>query len=159
MCQEERIFSHCKTNEPARQSLPSAPTSQPVPQDILRRWERWTRYQSCMYSQAASFSCCLTKDQDFMATQLKIIQSDKPKGKSANKTQEATEELAYLMTFNQSITQSMSRTMQDLSDCIFSSMANVILECCDSYMAGVIQDSLASLRDSPLRMSSLHITS
>ena len=53
-----------------------------------------------------------------MATQLKIIQSDKAKGTSATKTQEAAEELVYLMTFSQRISQTMARTMQDLSVCL-----------------------------------------
>ena len=38
-----------------------------------------------------------------MAIQLKIIQSNTPKGKSPSKTQVVTEELAYLMPFNHSI--------------------------------------------------------
>ena len=38
-----------------------------------------------------------------------VVTSQRP-FQSATKTQEATEELAYLMTFNQSITQAMART-------------------------------------------------
>ena len=72
-------------------------------------------------------SCYLTKIQDNMATQLRLILSDKPKGKSASKTQEAAEELVYLMTFNQSITPAMARKIQDLSDCVFINMANLTL--------------------------------
>ena len=44
----------------------------------------------------------------------RLIQGNKAKGKSATKTQEAADELACLMTFNQSITQAMAM------DCISS---------------------------------------
>ena len=42
-----------------------------------------------------------------MNSQLKVIQAEKGKGKWATKTQEGTDELALLMTFNQSITHAM----------------------------------------------------
>ena len=94
-----------------------------------------------------------------MASQLKVIQTDKTKGKSASKTQEATAELDYLMTFNRSITQATSRTMQDLSEGVFISMINLTLTLWDSYMdylkAGIKQDTLTVLSNSLLHMSSL----
>ena len=62
-----------------------------------------------------------------MATHLKVIQEEKAKGKSASKLQEASEELADLMTFNQSITQVIARSMQDLPEFIFINMVNVTL--------------------------------
>ena len=70
-----------------------------------------------------------------MATQLRIIQGDKIMGKSATKTWEVVEELAYLKTFNQiSITHAMARTMQDLSDHVFINMTNPTLAKHDSYL-------------------------
>ena len=105
------------TNQPARlnssfprianRSLPSAPASRPVSQDTLRKWERAVRDQSYMCNQAASFSRCLTKVQDSMANQLKLLQNDKGKGKSTGKTHQAIEELDFLITFNKSITQAL----------------------------------------------------
>ena len=50
-----------------------------------------------------------------MVTQLKSLRVDTGKGKAAEKTQQAVEELEYLVTFNWSISQAMQRTMQDLS--------------------------------------------
>ena len=67
-----------------------------------------------------------------MATQLKIFRKDK--AKSATKTQKAAEELAYVMTLNQSITQAMARTMQVLSDIVCINMANTTLVRHDSYL-------------------------
>ena len=91
---EKKDFSRFKvynwTNEPARmnstfprianRSLPSAPVSRPVSQENLRKWERAARDQSYMCNQAAAFSRCLTKVQDNMASQLKIIQVSLAKG-------------------------------------------------------------------------------
>ena len=82
----------------ARRSLPSAPASRTFSQDMLRRWERAFREQSVMCNQAAGLSRCLTKVQDSMVTQLKSLRVDTRKGKAAERTQQAVEEL-YLVTF------------------------------------------------------------
>ena len=116
---------HTWTNEPARlnssfprianRSLTSALASRPISQDTLRKWERAARDQTYMCNEAATLSRYLTKVQDSMVSQLKIIKSVTSKGKSASKLHEAADELDYLVTFNRSITQAMARTMQDLS--------------------------------------------
>ena len=85
-----------------------------------------------MCNQAAGLSRCLTKVQDSMVTHLKTLRVDKTKGKSAERTQQAVEELEYLVTFNWSISQAMQRTMQDLSVGVFISMANLTLARRDS---------------------------
>ena len=112
-----------------------------------------------MCSQAAGLSRCLTKVQDFMVTHLKILRVDKAKGKAAERTQRAVEELEYLVTFNRSISQAMQRTMQDLSEGVFTSMANLTLARRDSYReflrGGVKQDTLTALRTAPVHLHSL----
>ena len=142
----------------ASRSLPSAPASRPVSQENLRKWERAARDQSYMCNQAAAFSRCLTRVQDNMASQLKIIQSVTCKGKSATKVSQAADELDFLVTFNCSITQAMARTMQDLSEGVFVNVANLTLAW-DSYLeyikAGIKQDTLTSLRTAPLHLSVL----
>ena len=68
---------------------------------------------------------------------------DKGKGKSSERMQQAVDEPEYLVTFNRSISQGMARTMQDLSEGVFISVANFILARRDSYLeylhAGVKQ--------------------
>ena len=118
----------------ARRSLPSAPASRTFSQDTLRRWEKAFREQSVMCNHAAGLSRCLTKVQDSMVTQLKSLRSDSSKGKSAERTQQAVDELEYLVTFNRSISQAMQRTMQDLSEGVFISMANLTLARRDRYL-------------------------
>ena len=112
-----------------------------------------------MCNHAAGLSRCLTKVQDSMVTQLKSLRSDSSKGKSAERTQQAIEELEYLVTFNRSISQGMQRTMQDLSEGVFISMANLTLARRDSYLefirGGVKPDTLAALRTSPVHLLSL----
>ena len=91
-----------------------------------------------------------------MVKQLKVIQTDKCKGKSASKTQEAIDELDYLVTFNRSITQGMARTMQDMSQVIFINMANLTSTHCHSYVnylkARINQDTFTALRKAPLHI-------
>ena len=143
----------------ARRCLPSAPASRTFSQDTLRRWEKVFREQSVMCNHAAGLSRCLTKVQDSMVTQLKSLRSDSSKGKSAERTQQAIEELEYLVTFNRSISQAMQRTMQDLSEGVFISMANLTLAHRDSYLeficSGVKPDTLTALHTSPVHLLSL----
>ena len=138
----------------ARRNLPTAPPSRALSQDILRRWERAAREESFMCNQAAGLSRCLTRVQDSMSTQLRHLHVDKGKGKSSERIQQAVDELEYLVTFNRSISQAMARTMQDLSEGVFISVANFTLACRDSYLeylhAGVKQDTLAALRTAPI---------
>ena len=125
---------------------------------MLRRWERTAREQTVMYNQAAGLSRCLTRVQDAMSAQLKTLHLDM-KGKLSERTKQAVDELDYLVTFNRSISQAMARTMQDLSEGIFISMANFTLARRDSYLeylhAGVKQDTLNALRTSPVHLNSL----
>ena len=157
------------TSEPARlnssfprianRSLPSSPASRPVSQDTWRKWEWAARDQTYMCNQAAAFNSCLTKVQENMSSQLKVIQSVTSKGKSSSMLHQAADELDYLVTFNCSITQAMARTMQDLSDGVFINVANLTLARSDSYLeyikAGIKEDMLMSLRTAPLHMSAL----
>ena len=140
---EKKDFSRSKvhtwTCEPARlnstfprianRSFPSVPASRPVSQETLRKWERSARDQSYMCNQAAAFTRCLTKVQESMASQLKVIKGVTSKGKSSSKLHEAADELDNLVTFKRSITQAMARTMQDLSDGVFINVANLTLIC------------------------------
>ena len=143
----------------AKQNLPTAPPCRALNQDILRRWERAAREQSIMCNQAAGLSRCLTRVQDSMSTHLRSLHVDKGKGKSSERMQQAVDELEYLVTFNRSISHAMARTMQDLSEGVFISVANFTLARSDSYLeylhAGVKQDTLAALRTAPIHIHSL----
>ena len=118
----------------ARRTLPTARPSQAFNLDMLRRWERAAREQTVMCNQAAGLSCCLTRVQDAMSSQLKSLHLDSSKGKSSERMMQAVDELDYLVTFNRPISQAMARTMQDLSEGVFISMANFTLARRDSYL-------------------------
>ena len=132
----------------ARCSFPSAPVSRIICQETLMCWERAFREQSMMCNQAAGLSRCLIKVQDSLVTHLKTLRVEKAKGKAAERTQQAVE-LEDLVTFNRSISQAMQRTMQDLSEGVFISMANLTLARRDSYLefirGGVKPDTLTAL--------------
>ena len=142
----------------ARRNLPTAPPSRAFSQDLLRRWERAAREQTIMCNQAAGLSRCLTRVQDSMATQLKTLRLDS-KGKSSEKMKQAVNELEYFTTFNQSISQSMARMMQDLSEGVFINMANFTLARRNSYLdylhTGVKQDTVNALKMSPVHLNAL----
>ena len=125
---------------------------------MLRCWERASRKQTVMCNQAAGLSCCLTKVQDAMSLQLKTLHSDKSKGKSSERMQQAVDKLEYLVTFNWSISQAMARTMQDLCEGVFISMANFTLARRDNYLeylhTGVKQDTLTALHTAPIHLHS-----
>ena len=94
-----------------------------------------------------------------MLAQLKTLHLDKGKGKASGRTQQAVDELEYLVTFNTSISQAMACTMQDLSEGFFINMAHLTLTRRDSYLdyirAGVKQDTLNALCNAPLHIQSL----
>ena len=78
---------------------------------------------------------------------------------SSERTQQVVDELEYLLTFNRSITQAMARTMQDLSEGVFVSVANFTLAHRNSYLeylhAGVKQDTVTALCTAPIHLQSL----
>ena len=94
-----------------------------------------------------------------MSSQLKTLHLDKMKGKSSERMKQAVDEHDYLVTFNWSISQALARTMQDLSEGVFISMANFPLARRDSYLeylhAGVKQDTLTALCTAPVHLDSL----
>ena len=136
-----------------------APVSRPISQDTLRKWEKSAREATYICNQAAGLNRCLNKVQQGMTSQLKILQVEHSKGKSADKVGGATEELQYLMTFGSSITQCMAKTMEHLSDFAFVSMYNFTLARRDAYLAhmksGIKQDTLVSLRQAPMDLPTL----
>ena len=161
MLTRKTLIDHLCVNGLWNQQSSKAPPSRALNQDILKRWERAAREQTVMCNQAAGLSRCLTRVQDAMSTQLKNLHLDKGKGKgkSSEGSQQAVDELEYLVTFNQSISQAMARMMQDLSEGVFISMANFTLAHRDSYLeylhAGVKQDTLTALHTPPIHLQSL----
>ena len=134
------------------------PASRRISQDTLRKWEKSAREASVICNQSASFNRCLFKVQQEMQTQLKTIRGE-AKGKASKKVSEASEELQFLITFNNSITQAAAKAMEHLTDFVFITMGNVTLARRDSYLShiknGIKSDTLAALRSAPLQLGTL----
>ena len=152
-------FWHCdnaKLNSTYSRIARSSGLTTPAPPS---RWEKSAREATYMCNQAAGFSRCLSKVQQDLSSQLKIIQAEYSKGKSADKVGSAAEELQYLLHFNSSISQCMAKTMEHLSDFAFVSMYNFILSRRDSYLAhvkaGIKQDTLAALCQASMVLDTL----
>ena len=134
------------------------PASRRISQDTLRKWERSAREASVICNQAASFNRCLFKVQQEMQSQLKTIRGES-KGKVSKKISEASDELQFLMTFNNSITQAAAKSMEHLTDFIFITMGNSTLARRDAYLShlnnGIKPDTFAALRTAPLQGGTL----
>ena len=132
-------------------------------QDTLRHWKKAARESTYICNLTTGLSRCLSKVQQGMQTQFRVLQSEQAKGKSAGKVGSAKEELQYLMNFSTSITHCVAKAMEHLSDFTFVSMANVTLCKRDSYLAhlksGLKQDTVAALRQAPLDLPTLFLDS
>ena len=154
---------NCSYSLIARSSslLPTEPASRTISPETLRKWKKASKEFTYICSQAAECNRCLTGVQNTMQKKVKVIQSDQKKEKSSSKCQTATEELQYLMDFNESISLAMAKTMQQLSHFLFISMANITLARRDSYLYhlryGIKQDTLDALRTAPLHMATLFL--
>ena len=121
---------------------------------IVRKWEKAAKESSYICNQAAGFNRCITKIQNSVQEQLKILQSELRKGKSSSKAQSALDELQYLTVFNQNVSFTMIKSLQHLSGFTFTQMANLTLVRRDSYLEHIKQgmkpDTFSSLRNCPL---------
>ena len=97
----------------------SQPTSRPIAQDTLRKWEKAAKETSYVCNQSAGFNRCITKIQDSVQEQLQILQSELGKGKSSAKAQGALDELHFLSAFNQNVSFAVGKSLQHLSDFTF----------------------------------------
>ena len=132
----------------------SQPAVRQLSQDTMRKWEKAAKESSYICNQAAGFNRCITKIQDSVQEQLKILHAELGKGKSSSKAQNALDELHYLTSFNQNVSFAMGKSLQHLSDFTFTQMANLTLVCRDSYLEhlkpGVKPDTFSALRNCPL---------
>ena len=81
----------------------SQPPTRPISQDSIRKWEKAAKETSYICNQSVGFNRWITKIQDSVQEQLKILHSELGKGKSSSKAQAALHELHYLTTFNQNV--------------------------------------------------------
>ena len=99
----------------ARIAKPSATSSRPpsrsIAQDTLRKWEKAAKETSYICNQSAGFNRCITKIQDILQEQFKILQTELGKGNSSSKAQSALDELHYLTSFNQNVSFAMGKSL------------------------------------------------
>ena len=130
------------------------PAVRQLSQDTVRKWEKAAKESSYICNQAAGFNRCITKLQDSVQEQVRILHNEMGKGKSSAKAQSALDELHYLTTFNQNVSFAMRKSLQHLSDFTFTQMANLTLVRRDSYLEhlkpGVKPDTFSALRNCPL---------
>ena len=79
----------------------SGPPSRPVPQDILRRWEKCAREGTYITNHAAAFNRCTSEIQDKMNTHIGLLNDVIVKGKAPKEVVEAIRDLKIYPLFMQ----------------------------------------------------------
>ena len=149
-------------NRIARHSVTTrSPPSRPIPQEVLRRWERALKDSSVICNQSAGFSRCLTQVQEDLSNHLRVLQDDRAVDNLAPETQNSLSEIGFLVDFNNRISRAMARSMQDISDFVFNMWANIVLVRRDSFLdllrSGVKQDTYNALRTGPIHLPTLFL--
>ena len=137
----------------------SGPASRPVPQDILRRWEKCARGGTYITNHAAAFNRCTSEIQDKMNTHIGLLNDVIVKGKAPKEVVEAVRDLKDLSSFHASVSVALGTSLQHLADSLFIQLANFILLRRDSYLEfakpGLKPDTWNRLRNAPLFSYSL----
>ena len=103
----------------SRIAKPNITNSQPSAQDTIRKWEKAAKESSYICNQSPGFNRCITKIQDSVQEQLRVLQAELGNGKLSAKAQSALDELHYLTSFNQNVSFAMGKSLQHLSDFTF----------------------------------------
>ena len=137
----------------------SGPASRPVPQDILRRWEKCAREGSYITNHAAAFNRCTSEIQDKMNNHIGLLNDVIVKGKAPKEVVDAIKDLKDLSAFHANVSVALGTSLQHLADSLFVQLANFVLLRRDSYLefakTGLKPDTWNRLRNAPLFSSSL----
>ena len=127
----------------------SGPASRPVPQDILRRWEKCAREGTYITNHY----------QHTLPTHIVLLNDIIVKGKAPKEVVEAIRDLKDLSSFHASVSVALGTSLQHLADSLFIQLANFILLRRDSYLEfakpGLKPDTWNRLRNAPLFSASL----
>ena len=137
----------------------SGPASRPVPQDILRRWEKCAREGSYITNHAAAFNRCTSEIQDKMNNHIGLLNDVIVKGKAPKEVVDAIKDLRDLSAFHANVSVALGTSLQHLADSLFIQLANFVLLRRDSYLEfakpSLKPDTWNRLRNAPLFSSSL----
>ena len=103
------------------------PASRPVPQDILRRWEKCAREGTYVTNHAVAFNRCTCDIQEKMNIHISLLNDTIVKGKAPKAVVEAIRGLKDLSSFHSSVSVALGTALQHLADSLFIQLANFIL--------------------------------
>ena len=137
----------------------SGPASRPVPQDILRGWEKCAREGTYVTNHAAAFNRCTSNIQEKMNAHIALLNDTIVKGKAPKEIVDATWDLRDLSAFHSNVSVALGTALQHLADSLFIQLANFILLRQDFYLefvkTGLKPDTWNKLRNAPLFHSAL----
>ena len=105
----------------------SGPASRPVPQEILRRWEKCAREGSLITNHAAGFNRCTSEVQEKMNQHISLLHETVVKGKAPKEVVEVIKELKDLSAFHTSVSVALGTAFQHLADSLFVQLVNFVL--------------------------------
>ena len=121
--------------------------------------EKAARETSYICNQTAGFNCCVTKLQDEIQENVRILQKELAKGKGSQAAKKAVDGLKDLCAFNQNVSVCLRKSIQHMTDTLFITMSNFTLRCWDAYLdhlkSGVKQDNWCAMRNAPFHSSGL----
>ena len=129
----------------------SGPASRPVPQDILRHWEKCAREGTYVTNHAAAFNRCTSNIQEKMNSHIALLNDAIVKGKAPKEIVEAIRDLKDLSAFHSSVSVVLGTALQHLADSLFIQLANYL----EFVKPGLKPDTWNRLRNALLFSSAL----
>ena len=147
---------------PSATSVVSVALLHPAPWLFHRktwRWERQHRDQSVIINQTAG----IVRGQDYMKTKVdslfKTLHKELEPYALPQKVSDTLTDIVTALEFNYQLTTAVSGSLQDLSDGVFTNLANTVLMRRDSFLdtlkPGINTDTLCKLRSGCFAMETL----
>ena len=100
----------------------SGPASRPVPQDILRRWEKCAWERTYVTNHVDAFNRCTSEIQEKMNSDIGLLNDSIFKGKAPKEVVAAIRDLKDLAFFHSSVSVVLGTALQHLANCLLSNL-------------------------------------
>ena len=134
------------------------PSSLPIAQENLRRWEEKARQGTFLCNQAAGLSRCLRKVQEEVCAKVAALCDHGSSGMDSSCV-EIVEALNNSVRFQQGVSASLYRTLSDMNESTFVDLANYTLLRRDAYLQhlryGIKPDTILAMRVAPVHLDTL----
>ena len=109
-------------------------TSRPLAQETMQKLEKSLKESTVVCNQAAAFNRCVSKVQNDIQDNLKLLFGELGKAKPSHKADRALNELKDFTAFQQKVNFVLGKSIQHTADTLFVQAVSLTLLCCDSYL-------------------------